>query len=80
METHIQKWGNSLAVRLPKGVTDAQSFKEGSRVVIRKTKTGIVIEVVKKPSRTLASMLKGISKENLHQEVSWGKKTGAEIW
>ncbi len=80
METNIQKWGNSLGVRLPKGIADRQSLKEGSRVLVTETKTGIAIEVVKKKRRTLDDMLKGMTKDNLHEEVDWGKPVGKEIW
>ncbi len=80
METNIQKWGNSLGVRLPKSIAMSQSLKAGSRVKVTETKTGISIEVVKKKHRTLDEMLKGITKENLHEEVDWGKPVGNEIW
>ena len=80
METNIQKWGNSLGVRLPKSIADRQSLKEGSRVVVTETKTGIVIEIAKKKRRTLDDMLKGITKEKLHAEIDWGSPVGNEIW
>lgn len=80
METTIQKWGNSLGVRLPKSIATNQSLTAGSRVTVKETKTGISIEIAKKKTRTLADMLKGITKDNLHDEVDWGKPVGSEIW
>ena len=81
METNIQKWGNSLGVRLPKSIALNQSLKVGSRVVVTETKTGIAIEVVKKPRKyTLAELLKGVTKDNLHKETDWGDPIGNEIW
>lgn len=80
METNIQKWGNSLGVRLPKSIAISQSLKEGSRVVVTETKTGIAIEIVKKKRRTLDDMLKGMTKDKMHAEVDWGKPVGNEIW
>ena len=81
METNIQKWGNSLGVRLPKQIALNQSLKAGSRVVVTETKTGIAIEVVKKPRKyTLAELLKGATKENMHKETDWGDPVGNEIW
>ncbi len=71
METNIQKWGNSLVVRLPKALAAEQSLKEGGRVVVTKTKTGIAIEAVKKQHHTLADLLKGVTKQNLHTETDW---------
>jgi len=80
METNIQKWGNSLGVRLPKSIADNKSLKAGSRVVVTETKTGIAIEVVKKKRPTLDELLKGITKDNLHAETDWGEPVGNEIW
>jgi antitoxin MazE len=80
METTIQKWGNSLGVRLPKSVALSQSLKEGSRVKVTETKTGIAIEIKKKQPLSLAVLLKGITKDNIHAEVDWGKARGKEIW
>lgn len=80
METNIQKWGNSLGVRLPKSIAISQSLKAGSRVVVTETKTGIAIEVVKKKRRTLDDMLKGMTKDKLHGEIDWGEPVGKEIW
>lgn len=79
METNIQKWGNSLGVRLPKAIAERQSFKEGSRVVVTETKTGIAIEVVKKKRRTLDELLKNFDKKTQHELVDWGPDVGEEI-
>jgi len=81
METNIQKWGNSLGVRLPKSIATNQSLKVGSRVVVSETSTGIAIEVVKKSRKyTLAELLKGVTKDNLHKETEWGDPVGNEVW
>ncbi len=80
METNIQKWGNSLGVRLPKSIADSQSLKAGSRVVVTETETGIAITLVQKKRRTLDDMLKGMTKDKLHDEIDWGKPVGNEIW
>ena len=81
METNIQKWGNSLGVRLPKAIALNQSLKEGSRVVVTETTTGIAIEVVKKPHfYTLTALVKDITKNNRHTETEWGNSVGNEIW
>lgn len=43
METTIQKWGNSLAVRLPRHITRHLRLHEGSRVAVREQKTNVMI-------------------------------------
>ena len=80
METNIQKWGNSLGIRLPKQIADKRSFKEGGRVRISETKKGIMLEVLQLPRPTLKELLKRITKENLHREEDWGGPVGNEIW
>ncbi len=80
METNIQKWGNSLGVRLPKHVADKKALKEGSRVRVTETEDGLAIIVVKKNRRTLGEMLKGVTKDQLHEEVTWGAPVGKELW
>lgn len=80
METNIQKWGNSLGVRLPKSIADSQSLKEGSRVLITETETGVAIQVIKKKYKTLDEMLKDITDENIHEAIDWGDPVGNEVW
>jgi antitoxin MazE len=80
METSIQKWGNSLGVRLPLTLANKKALKAGSRVVVIETKTGLAIEIVKKPSLTLDSLVRGINKKNLHKEIDFGEAGGNEVW
>ncbi len=80
METTIQKWGNSLGVRLPKSISDKKSLIQGSRVVVSETETGVLIEAVVKPHTTLDALLAGITKDTLHEGLDWGPPVGKEIW
>lgn len=82
METKIQKWGNSLGVRLPKSIAIAKSFKEGSHVVITESATGISIEVVTSPKKKLrlSDMVKKMNAKNAHASVDWGEAMGNEVW
>ena len=80
MHTKIQKWGNSLALRIPKAfATDAQ-LKSDSLVDISLINGQIILKPVMKPEWTLEELLAGINKENIHHEVETGSKTGNEIW
>jgi len=79
METNIQKWGNSLGVRLPKSIALSQSLKVGSRVEVKETKTGISIEVVQKSKPTLDELLKNFDTKTQHDLVDWGSDVGKEV-
>lgn len=81
METNIQKWGNSLGVRLPKQLTEKKSLHPGTRVLVTETKDGLAIAVAKETSSyTLTSLLKKVSDDNQPKNIDWGQAVGNEIW
>ncbi len=80
MQTSIQKWGNSLGVRLPKQLAEKQSLKAGTKVLVTETKTGVSIEVVQHKTVSLTELVKKISPTNLHNEMDWGDMVGNESW
>jgi len=81
MTTTIQKWGNSCAVRLPQEILRKLNLQEGCDVEIRENVRG-AITIVPAPRRalTLDQMVAGITKENQHSLVDWGKPVGSEVW
>lgn len=80
METSIQKWGNSLGVRLPQHLAQKKSLTEGSHVLVTETATGLAITLIKKPAPTLASLLQKVTKANQPEVINWGEGVGKEIW
>ena len=83
MTTTIQKWGNSLAMRLPKELADSLKLKAGSQVNFITNSDGFSIQPqikAKIPKYTLEDLVKGITKKNRHKEFDWGKPMGKEIW
>lgn len=79
MRTQVSKWGNSLAVRLPRSIVSSLKLIEGTEIEFHSSKTGIVIKRAK-PRFDLNDMVKGITKENCHGEDDWGQPVGAESW
>ena len=74
MTASIQKWGNSLAVRLPMSFAKNFHLRQGSAVDIVLTRDKIEIRP-KAPSKkkyVLSEMVKKINKDNLHSEPDWG--------
>lgn len=61
METKVQKWGNSLAVRLPKDAAENAGLRQGSAVLIIQGVDLITIKPVSKPKETLAQMVRKIT-------------------
>ena len=80
METTIKKWGNSLAVRLPKHVVEKLKLREGSRVEVREQKKEVIISPAVKARLTLKEKIKLITPENSHEEIDWGPPQGKEVW
>ena len=80
METTIKKWGNSLAVRLPKHVVEKLKLREGSRVEVREQKKEVIISPAVKARLTLKEKIKLITPENSHKEIDWGPPQGKEVW
>lgn len=74
------RWGNSLAVRIPKILAEEASLKEGDNLVLEVESAGsVAIKSVDRP-QTLDEMIAAITPQNLHKEQDWGKPVGAEIW
>ena len=80
MQTMIQQWGNSLALRIPKAFAEQAKVKKGSRIKLTVEKNRLVIEPVEKKKVTLESLLAGVTPENIHAETDWGRPMGKEIW
>ena len=80
METTIQKWGNSLAVRLPKHVVKKLSLREGTKVEVREQEKEVVIAPALIARLTLKERIKLVTAENLHEETDWGPARGKEVW
>ena len=79
MHTHIQKWGNSLALRIPKSVAAQSNVSEGSSVDIS-VRNGTVIVSPIAPKFDLRTLLKGVTKRNKHGEFRTGRSAGKEVW
>ena len=80
MQTTIQKWGNSLAVRIPKAFVKEAHVACGARVDLSVDDGKIVIDPHAEPEYRLEDLLKGVTKRNLHAEVSTGEAVGREVW
>lgn len=79
MTTKVQKWGNSLAVRIPKEVAEQLTIEQGSDIEMKVTDNEIKL-IPKKRKPTLEELMAQITPENQHDEVDWGKPEGNEVW
>lgn len=79
MKTHVAKWGNSLALRLPKALVETHGLAEGSEVELTEQGDGILLRRAGKRYK-LEDLLKGIKPGNRHAAMETGKAVGKEAW
>ena len=79
MQARIQKWGNSLAIRIPKPFAMEVGLEQNSLVIVSVSEGKLVLEPVK-PSYSLEELLAQVTQDNLHREVETGPAVGAEAW
>jgi antitoxin MazE len=79
MQGQVLKWGNSLAVRIPKPVAEDAHFEVGDSIEIAVGADGIVQLHRVDAMPTLAQMVAQITAENRYAEVSAGAEIGREI-
>lgn len=80
MQARIQKWGNSLAVRIPKSFALQSHLDQNSMVEMSLEDGKIILLPVEQPEMTLAQLLAGVTEENRHAEVEMGTSIGREKW
>ena len=80
MRSRIQKWGNSLALRIPKSFATEGGLQRETPVEVSLVDRKLVITPVAKPRFTLKQLLAKVTKENLHHEVNTGPAVGNETW
>jgi len=79
MTTKIQKWGNSLALRIPKSFAEAINLKAGTNINLKLEKNRLVVSKDKKQNYKLNELLLKISDKNIHKEIDYGKPAGKEL-
>ena len=83
MKTEFLKWGNSLALRVPKVFAQELGATEGKSAEMT-VENGVMLVRVAKPRRrrryVLEHLTHAITKENCHGETDWGPPRGNEVW
>lgn len=80
MKSKVQKWGNSLAVRIPKTFAEEVGLKDDSPIEMRLVKGGLLLEPSTEWAPSLDEMLADVTPSNLHDEVDSGPAQGSEAW
>ena len=74
----IQKWGNSLALRIPMAVAKQIQVQEGDAVLLKVGNSTLTVKAA--PKRlSLDDLLSKVTPENLHPATDWGADLGKEV-
>ncbi len=80
MKARVQRWGNSLAVRIPKPFAEEIGLAAGSPVDMHLVDRGLLVEPAAEIPLSLDELLEGVTEVNLHAEVETGQAQGSELW
>jgi len=79
MQTKVQKWGNSLALRIPKSFALNMNIKQNELVDLSIGDGKLIITPITEKVYSLKELLTGVSKDNLHGEFDTGTPVGKEL-
>ena len=79
MQSRIKKWGNSLALRIPKLIASDINLKVNERVNLSIQKDSIIITPLGGQKYSLEKLLEGVTEKNLHGEYDTGQPIGKEV-
>ena len=80
MHSRVQKWGNSLAVRIPKAFAVEVGLTPDAAVEVTVLKGSVVVSPVRAPSYSLEDLLAKVTARNRHSETDFGARVGREVW
>ena len=80
MRTRVQKWGNSLALRIPKSFAAEVGLGNDTSVELSLEGGRLVVEPVLEPQVTLDQLLAQVTEDNVHHEIDTGPAVGKEAW
>jgi len=76
----VQKWGNSLALRIPKPFAVDAGVEAGTVVDVSMSEGRLIAAPVRAQRARLRDLLDRVTKANLHDEVDTGVPAGREAW
>ena len=80
MNVKIQKWGNSLGLRIPRAFAIDSHIQDGSIVELTLLDGKLIVAPLEQNKYELSDLLEQIDSSNMHSEIETGKPVGSEIW
>jgi antitoxin MazE len=80
MVSKVQKWGNSLGLRIPKPLAEELGLLANSPVELSLVDGKLIISPIIKQIYSLEELISQVNEENLHYEIDTGPAEGGEVW
>lgn len=80
MQTKIQRWGNSLGLRIPKSLAEQAGVEAGSEVDLAVEDGELIVRPRRAPRYDLGNLLRRVTAKNVHRAVETGHAVGREVW
>jgi antitoxin MazE len=80
MKTRIQKWGHSLALRIPKSFASEAGLDQDAVVDLTLVDGKLIVTPLTLPQFSLEHLLAAVTTDNLHTEYDMGSPLGNEVW
>jgi antitoxin MazE len=79
-DTQVSKWGNSLAVRIPRALASEARLAEGDRLTLNLETDGSIVLRPARRKYELRQLVSRITAKNRHSETDWRPPAGRESW
>jgi antitoxin MazE len=80
MRSRVQRWGNTLALRIPHAIAAETAIEQGSEVEISLEDGRLVVTPVPEQKFSLEALLAKVTADNLHTQVDTGSAEWVEVW
>ena len=79
MKAKVQRWGNSLAIRIPKAYAADLRVEAGSVIDLDVVEAKLIV-TPEPQAPPLDALLAQVTPENVHAETDVGAAIGREVW
>ena len=76
----VSKWGNSLAVRIPRAIAKEARLNDGDSLALDLDRDGSIVLRPVRRRYELSELVSRITPKNRHRETDWGPPEGEESW
>ncbi len=80
MEVQLQKWGNSIGIRIPKSLLNSLKVRENDYLKLEQKDNCIIMSKSNKNKVSLKKLFQEYKGDNLSKDFEWDSPRGNEIW